>query len=104
MQLNVAWAGAVSTPPTRSREYQKTAEWVGFEPTVRITAQRVSSSKILMVHRHTVAKRVRQFVISAATLPACDPQYRPVPRGSFAISFAKETAFLGTSGSVALAH
>jgi len=27
-----------------------------------------------------------------------------VPRDSFAISFAKETAFLGTSGSVALAH
>jgi hypothetical protein len=41
-------------PPTRSREYQKMAERVGFEPTVRITAQRLSSSKILMVHRATL--------------------------------------------------
>ena len=58
---------------------------MGFEPGVRLP---VRSKILVLVRARLVAKRLFQLVISAATFPAHDLRYRPVPRGSFAISFA----------------
>ena len=55
------------------------AESVGFEPTVRLPAQRFSSSMILMLCR-AVAKSVHQFTIFASTILACDALCHAVPR------------------------
>ena len=72
-----------------NRPISRSSLEIGFEPTVRITAQRLSSSMISHADlSHPVPKRVVWFAIPKPMILVCDAQCHAVPCSWFAIWFA----------------
>ena len=68
---------------------------VGFKPTVRLSVQRFSSSKILVpACAVLVTECVPWFAVFTPMILPCGAWYRPVSRSWFAIWFANFTAYV----------